>query len=269
MGNFPEVKVEQRLCVFLDILGFKNIVREDEGVDEACAKVVAALKSGLKSLDKALELDLVDVKSFSDNVLISLKYEVGKNFIAPLFEFVCGYQKVLLQHGYFVRGGMSLGGLYVDEYAIYGQALIDAYDIESDKAIYPIVMLSQDVLEFAKRNKHLGLVSQVFNHRNFLSYVFEFREQFFVNYLRSAFISDEVGVGVFPKKLDVDFIEHHRNIVVLNMKKHSANERIFSKYLFLAAYHNEFCDACNGVFGYRDDLKISSFGYAFNFVEGF
>ena len=265
------VKLEKRFCAFLDILGFKEIVKENGDADEACAKVVDALKAGLRTLEYPLSHKLVDVKSFSDNLLFSLKYNIGSKFVVPMFEFVCKYQRTLIQSGYFVRGGISLGGLYIDDHAIYGEALVEAYEIESLKAINPVVMLSRDVLEFAKSNEHMGVVSQVFNGKLCRSYIFEFNGQCFVNYLRSAFVpvEDPDAVGILPTELDVEFMRFHRDAVILNLEKYSENRRVYEKYLFLAAYHNAFCDACAGDSEANEELKIKTSGYDFKFLKGF
>ena len=266
-----EVKIEKRFCAFIDVLGFKNIVKENGDANEACSQVVSALKAGLSKLEQPKKLGLIDVKSFSDNVLVSLKYGLGRNFVAPIFEFICKYQIELIRHGYLVRGGLTLGGLYIDEHTIYGEALIEAVEIESSKAINPVVMLSQDVFDFAKKNDHLDVVSAVFNGRLCRSYVFEYEGRYFVNYLRAAFVSDNDTdvVGIFPTKLDAQLMECHRDMIVSNMKMYSTNSKVFEKYLFLAAYHNKFCDGCVGVPYYEESLKVPLLGREISFVEGF
>ncbi|QXI21132.1 hypothetical protein HU724_019155 [Pseudomonas iranensis] len=266
-----EVKIEKRFCAFIDMLGFKSIVTKNGNANEACSQVVNALKAGLSALEQPKDLGLIDVKSFSDNVLISLRCDLGQVFVAPIFEFICRYQIELIRHGYFVRGGLALGGLYIDENAIYGEALIEAVDIEKDQAINPVVMLSQGVFDFAKTNSHLDVVSAVFNGRSCRSYVFERHGRYFVNYLRAAFVpnDDPEAGGIFPTKLDVQVIALHRDMIASNIKMYSASSKVLEKYLFLAVYHNKFCEECVGVVGYNESLKISSFGDEVNFVKGF
>jgi len=76
-------------------------------------------------------------------------------------------------------------------------------------------------------------------------------------------------VGIFPTKLDVQLMACHRDMIVSNMKMYSTNSKIFEKYLFLAAYHNEFCDGCVGVPYYNESLKVPLLSRDINFVKGF
>ncbi len=51
----------------------------------------------------------------------------------------------LLQHGYFIRGALVKGQLYHDDKMIFGEALVRAYQLESEVVRYPRVMVTRDV----------------------------------------------------------------------------------------------------------------------------
>ena len=51
----------------------------------------------------------------------------------------------LLQRGYFIRGALVKGPLYHDDKMIFGEALVRAYQLESEVVRYPRVMVTRDV----------------------------------------------------------------------------------------------------------------------------
>src|ERR1700756_3728702 len=48
--------------------------------------------------------------------------------------------------GFLIRGGIALGGLYHSSDIVFGEALIDAYRLESKVAVYPRILISPTVL---------------------------------------------------------------------------------------------------------------------------
>jgi hypothetical protein len=52
----------------------------------------------------------------------------------------------LLKEGYFIRGALVKGKLYHDNAMVFGEALVRAYELESNLARYPRVMITRDVM---------------------------------------------------------------------------------------------------------------------------
>lgn len=52
------------------------------------------------------------------------------------------YQLELALSGELVRGGLCVGNVFADEYFVDGPALIEAYELESEVAVVPRVVLS-------------------------------------------------------------------------------------------------------------------------------
>lgn len=149
-STVSEPKLKKGFCAFLDILGFTEYVKKNKGNNEAFRAALAALKAARSTLDDPVKLKLIKVKSFSDNVLISLEFRNDLFLLTSLFEFICRYQRELVWHGHLVRGGVALGEIHVDDDMIYGMALIDAYEIESNKAEHPAVMVCDSIIEVAR-----------------------------------------------------------------------------------------------------------------------
>lgn len=52
----------------------------------------------------------------------------------------------LLEMGYFIRGAITAGNLFHDQHTVYGQGLVDAYQAETGKAIYPRIIVADELL---------------------------------------------------------------------------------------------------------------------------
>ena len=71
----------------------------------------------------------------------------GAAEFAGVVDHVAVLQQTLLQDGILSRGGLSYGKHYSDEEFIFSDALIRAYKIERDRAIFPRVAVDDDLLD--------------------------------------------------------------------------------------------------------------------------
>lgn len=96
------------------------------------------------------------VSTFSDHVVMS--YQLGAIrsdesdeslvAIAVLHHFtqlLTRLAAAALKLGFLIRGGATIGMLHHENGVVFGEALIDAYKIESRTAIYPRVVLSSNI----------------------------------------------------------------------------------------------------------------------------
>ena len=89
---------------------------------------------------------------FSDTIVIAspLEGEDEEDALGGLIVQAAYLQLDLIQSGWFMRGGVALGDVHIRDGLVYGPGLIEAYDIESSKAVHPRVVLSRDA-EQSKR----------------------------------------------------------------------------------------------------------------------
>lgn len=129
-------KYEQRAVLFLDVLGFKRLIdqgREDL-VEEALEVTSAKYQSNY------------EVAAFSDNMAVSVKFERGYELL-ELIHFSSYLAWLLLYKGVLSRGGIAVGQLFHKGGIIYGPALIAAYQLESQAAIFPRIILEADAIQ--------------------------------------------------------------------------------------------------------------------------
>jgi hypothetical protein len=83
------------------------------------------------------------ITTFSDNAVISEPVE-GPNFHLLLFRL--GYMQVIASwSGLLIRGAVTIGDIVHDDSIVFGPALNRAYELESQQAIYPRIILDPDI----------------------------------------------------------------------------------------------------------------------------
>lgn len=162
------LKYQRSLIAFIDILGFKEIVKQSEA-DSSKIELLFSVLQYLKDWEKPdkWNLDLIGIEedaqkkgvhnfdiigktnstSFSDSIVVTVKVDENANEMASTLIANLSYiGALLMEKGILLRGGMTIGNIiHSGNGTVFGQGLIDAYQLESKSAIYPRIILS-DVL---------------------------------------------------------------------------------------------------------------------------
>lgn len=149
------MKYESRVVLFLDILGFKQIIDKtsNKGIDQT--QQIDFLYNTLIGMRKLFEKGKrysasTQVTQFSDSVVVSF---VEKEE-AQVFYTLERVQKLitgLILEGLICRGGISYGKLIHTDQVIFGPALIQAYEMESNAAFFPRVVLDKAIIDMGKK----------------------------------------------------------------------------------------------------------------------
>ncbi|HHE4876659.1 hypothetical protein [Morganella morganii] len=137
------MEIKTYFVAFIDILGFKNIV-EKERLSGYEGEQLNKLFDCHVECEKIFKEHGLDIVQFSDSIVISKAYD-KESFHEFVFS-VSEYQKLLLRKGFLCRGGIAVNKHYSLSSFLFSPALIDAYKVESEKAIYPRVVVSEDVI---------------------------------------------------------------------------------------------------------------------------
>lgn len=148
------MQYEERLVAFLDILGFKEIIKKTESETTELENLISLLrriKDGIEELDKEDE-NPTDIRMsvFSDSIIISAALTKDVNIFAGQ---LLQTNIWLLEQGYFVRGGVDYGKVYHKENTVFGPAFIRAYELEKI-ADYPRIILSENAKEKLHHEKY-------------------------------------------------------------------------------------------------------------------
>ncbi|WP_404357043.1 hypothetical protein [Methylotuvimicrobium sp. KM1] len=131
---------------FIDILGFSDMVEKDCSGPSASAIFLPKLfEVHKKAFEYASKFSGAKVTQFSDSIILALPYSPD-NF-AEVVDHVALLQQGLLQDGILSRGGLSYGKHYSNQEFIFSDALLRAYKIERDRAIFPRVVVDDDLLD--------------------------------------------------------------------------------------------------------------------------
>lgn len=148
----------QYLVASLDVLGIKEKMCSVDSL-----RVLNAIRNEYANAIQEIQNDdqtfhseeKYRFKVFSDNIVIA-RDVINHNDI-ELHLHNLGVTVLYLQtqlwcrHHLLLRGGIALGDFYIDDLIAFGPVLLDAYQLESETAIYPRVILSPKLKEFANK----------------------------------------------------------------------------------------------------------------------
>ena len=144
-------KTYECYCAFIDILGFKGLINSCTNLvelNELLLKLERTQNKVLKKIKKYSMDSNLKFKVFSDNILLAWPinpYDDGESEFGFLVLLLLEYQLDMALEGFFVRGGFSKGQLFINDDMIFGPALLKAYELESEVALYPRIVFSDSV----------------------------------------------------------------------------------------------------------------------------
>lgn len=146
------MKYENRLILFMDILGFKEIVEHSINDEKIIEQVNRAIEQIRVLADSSEYQESQIITQFSDSIVVSYKVDAASS----VFDLISSIGFIVINmvmKGYLVRGGVTVGKLYHTNDLLMGPAMNRAYEIESREAIYPRVVIDKSVLAAAGQNR--------------------------------------------------------------------------------------------------------------------
>ncbi len=160
MSDTQRIEYEECFVAYLDILGFKEKVKETKKSPESLNKLIEVLKINstfTQSSGKETTSDgKIDIRSFffSDSFVSMMKAE--KKNMRHLFLIVRYLQDKLWEDDLCLRGAVVKGKMYWPKHReniVLGPAMIKAHGLESKVAIYPRIIVSQELYEYIESEK--------------------------------------------------------------------------------------------------------------------
>lgn len=132
---------ERRIVAFYDVMGWQSKI-ERAGTDGArvtTLKNMARLFSATRgAYGSGTEFD-GRITTFSDNVVVSAK--PGPSSLLTVVMRLAMVQLWAAQIGFLIRGGITIGDIFHDEYVVFGPALNRAYQLEKRAADKPRIVV--------------------------------------------------------------------------------------------------------------------------------
>ncbi|MEM6724687.1 MAG: hypothetical protein AAF598_11650 [Bacteroidota bacterium] len=229
---------EQRVVLFLDILGFKNIIDQTEHKHQDLPEQIARLYETLTAMRRYLSesgdqryVPSLQLTQFSDAILVSFREDEESQVLQTLHKVQNLLVKLLLR-GIICRGGIAYGKLIHDGNLTFGPALIDAYETESQAATYPRVVLNRTIIELGKKYHALDTDEKTEGAaiRNILQK--DTDDLYYVDYFPRHY----QDFGLDPQQM-IEYLKRLRRIIQNGLKHRKVNIR--SKYGWMKNKHNQ------------------------------
>ncbi len=228
-----EYHFEDRVIAFIDILGFREHVKRAE-IDTDHAKLLHHTLNFIMELKSQNEHGTLsqqeigkEVSVFSDSIVLSYPLSLKSSCFYILLDIV-HLQLEMMNLGILMRGGVTVGKLYHKNNVVYGPAMVEAYDIESKLAIYPRVLVNEEVI---KRGLENGNHSPVEELNHLIGLLAEDEDhQLFIDYMSQSQEVDEPSSYLEALEKTKTLIENQ----LTTLKK----PNVLLKYLWLKRYYN-------------------------------
>lgn len=250
------MKYENRIVAFIDILGFKEIVRQSEH-DSTKIELLDSVLKYLKNWEvpekwdlKFVEIeedaqnrgvDKFDIKghtnstSFSDSIVVSVKVNNNINEVTTTLVANLAYMGAfLLKKGILFRGGLTVGNIiHNDNGTVFGQGLVDAYMLECGNAKYPRIIMSDKLIK--KLNYPILSKKDSFPYRQYIDRFEDgcvgFHQMIYFQVVQAW---NKMTVEELSKDLDAV-----RKVIVKGLDGSFERPEVFEKYKWLKKQYNK------------------------------
>jgi hypothetical protein len=154
--------LQPRTVAFVDVLGFREITKRlstDQGLFREMRDSLSMLREEVDSVyqlrDFGLASGQLEMTTFSDCWVIS---DLDQNTGEVLLRTRVLVAR-LLYLGFLCRGGIASGPLYHSKAVLLGNGLVDAYELESDVARFPRVVIHDAIVQRAIQLKEKARIT--------------------------------------------------------------------------------------------------------------
>jgi len=249
-----KLDTEDYFIAYLDILGYKeNVLKEEKNSDNAflntiieCIEASEYFVNNSKKINEKAEIKM---KIFTDNFFYCTK----RDYLA-LLNIISILQALFIHKNIFIRGALYYGKLYCDNNIIYGKGIMDAYEIESEIAVFPRVIID-DTFFHGALGIELGKYPNDATLEKIMNvlkthYCIDFDYSKFIDYIGNIKLTlDSIPPGIINFEFD-KLLSDHAKYIKENLKTN--NRRKKQKYQWCAIYHNDICVKYK-----YNDLKIN------------
>lgn len=230
----------RRILAFIDILGFADTVERSARSASSMELVLELLDANSKFkqfFDKFIndekKASFAEASFFSDTFILSMSDEK----IIYLLREIGNLYRHLLLRGLACRGAVVTGLLFHREQYIVGPALVDAYRLEQNVAVYPRIMIDEQSLLLWRQETQIGsatedvatIVKTDADGHAFL----DIFDPAWSNFLNPY--GDDVSWNPIA-----NYAEEARPAIAVQLKHSAENQRVREKYEWLEAQRRKY-----------------------------
>ncbi len=137
-----KTKYKKSIVCFIDILGFKEFVHDENNIS-AFATILGSVNQ-LNQFDlPSMHLKDMRFTSFSDSIVVSVPCK--KAAFGKIIRTMAVISHILLEDKILFRGALTCGSLFHENNIVFGPALVEAYLLE-ESAVYPRIVMKEETL---------------------------------------------------------------------------------------------------------------------------
>ena len=161
-------KYDEQIVAWFDILGMREKIKDQDNYDaEKILTIMGKFQTYVRNSCDNLDITFMQI---SDGIILVSEY----NNLNEICEILCQVQwKVLVHDNMIIRGALTSGKVTTekgDPSIIIGPALIDAFEIESENAIFPRIIISYELYKVANFN-YITKDSDHLYYLDFIEYI--------------------------------------------------------------------------------------------------
>ncbi len=174
-------KTGQYILAYIDLLGITEKMQKDKALQMIAMNKLHNLYTFSIETTKMIAMDGnldIQFKIFSDNIIMAKRLsdkEPNKmQDIKCLLYCISYFQELAASDsvGWLMRGGISIGELFIDDTMVWGEALLKSYHLEDKISIYPRILFDKSVVAEIKKHDELHDFIRVdFDDMPFLNYL--------------------------------------------------------------------------------------------------
>lgn len=156
------METKKYYIAYMDILGYSDYIeKHPEKVNEFLSIITTAIEKIKKNVESlthigkdGFKVDInIKCKTFSDNVLLCLEKGDGENEMSRLIPFLISVASIqrglVIEHGLLMRGGITIGDLFINDDFVFGKGLINVVNLEK-QAENPCIIVSDELMNYTK-----------------------------------------------------------------------------------------------------------------------
>lgn len=239
-----DTRTSEYYITYFDILGYKAFFEDNENdIQEflqsnlAIAQDTADITRNCETIARSLKY-----KMFSDNCIIMIQArEAGEEkTISYLLELMASLQlKFLKDYRIPIRGAITKGQAFINDDIVFGSGLIEAVRMEGEDAVYPRIVVDEEIARRAETGKNKRLIKKDHDGQYYVDF-------FSLMVVRDIFFPDKKVKSDICKTRDQIFELAkrycHYDGRVTDFKKIQATEKTILKYLWLLSRFNEYAE---------------------------
>lgn len=258
--------MKKGIVSFIDILGFKELVKSHLNDENYFLSIFNGFdycyhdyKYGMEDMDESFDV-VHTFQSFSDSIVTTIttkdSIDVQLREFLSMFELEVQHlasvqYTMFVDYGILIRGSMSFGNIYHDNSILFGEGMVNAYEMEESLAIYPRIIIDPKIIDLIEKyaNDVGRYPNEIENFHDTMFIPSEMYKQirkdndglYFIDFLNLKDVEGYSYVPLEPSSDDIHgiFLCYKKRLLEKLNENQTKPDKIKVKYNWLKNYYND------------------------------